>query len=214
MLDLCAGGGEIGAQALNVSLGSSVLVAEPFKIGSEAVSLNCKLLGGGALLGELSDQLSTLISSGIEVGIRPIPFGCNLSQLAVELLGRLGGGSNQVVVAGLAASKLIAQARDLILGRLQNQTCLLQLNLKSSQALPPLRGGHAQTLQFVAQFSVLLHERCFAPVAGLGHVGGESRYQRFLLRHGRMDGLELHLQLKNHLVLGLGNAEQSIFDTW
>ena len=87
VLDLCAGGVEVGSQLLDSGLGIGVLVAEALKIGLEAAPLG----GGGLGLGQLVGQLSDLSSSGIKVGGHPIPF--SLSQLAVKLFGRLGGGS-------------------------------------------------------------------------------------------------------------------------
>ncbi len=116
LLYTLAGGVVVGRQLLDRGLGSDVLVAGAFKICLEAASLSGKLLGGGVILGELIGQPSDLLSSGIKVSGRLIPFCRNAGQLAVELLGRLGGCSNQMVVVDPAASKLVIEALELSTG--------------------------------------------------------------------------------------------------
>ena len=136
-LDLCAGGVEVGAQLLDgnlglrtTGLGSGVLIADALKIGLEIISVGGQIGGGGVNLGQLGGQVSDLLLSGIAVGRHPISFRRNLGQSAVQLLGRLSRGGDQVSVASLAGSKLVvqelelglslnqigAQMRDLVLG--------------------------------------------------------------------------------------------------
>ncbi len=195
-------------------------------IGLSTGTLGGEALGGGVGLGKLVGKLSDQSLSGIEVGGRPIPLGLNLGQLAMELLGRPSGDSSQMVTAGLVASNLVVQAlesglgrgqigaqvHDLVLGCLQSQTCLFQLDLEPGLVLLVPQGGHTQAFQVFTQIGVPLHQRCFVLAVGTGQVSGESRYQCFLLRQGRLDGLEFQLQLRDRPVLGLGDAGQCFFD--